>query len=77
MESLFNSSKISPLEARKVFKILVLLRGEELRKSSFFFSGEAFRVATSGPGYSLVFLCGDGEIDLLRSNTFSGEEFLD
>jgi len=78
LESLCSSSKIvSPFEARKVFRILVLLSGDVLRKNSFFFSGEEFRVSTLGAGYSLVFLCGEGEIDLLRSNTFSGEEFLD
>lgn len=77
MESLCSSSKISPFEVRKVFRILVLLRGDELRKSSFFLSGEAVRACSLGPGYSLVFLCGEGEIDLLRSNILSGEEFLD
>jgi len=50
LESLCSSSKISPLEARKVFSILVLFRGDALRKNSFFLSGEGFRICSLGPG---------------------------
>ena len=72
-----SSSMISPFEALNVFRIFVLFSGDVLRKNSFFLSGEEFFEALSRPEFSLVFLCGDGEIDLLRSNTFRGEEFLD
>ena len=77
---LLKSFKIfSSFEARNVFRILVLLSGDVLRKNSFFFSVERFcnSLSASTDGCSLVFLCGDGDFDLFRSNTLSGDVFRD
>ena len=74
--SFSTSLKISLFEARKVFKILVLFSGEVSRKSSFF-SDERPVNSLSRELLALVFLWGEGEDDLFRSNTFNGEEFLE
>ena len=74
--SFSTSLKRSLLEARKVFKILVLLSGEVSRKSSFFFSDELeFSSLKLKLLLSLVFLWGEGEAALFRSKRFSGELF--
>ena len=83
---LFEALIVSLEEAWKDLRILVLFSGDVCLKTSFlaFWAAEelllwpSFEVAETEAGPdSLVFLCGEGEIDLFRSNTFNGEEFLD
>jgi len=75
--SLSKSLRRSLLEARKFLKILVLFKGEVSRKSSFFFSDERQLSSLALDLLSLVFLWGEGDVDLFRSNTLNGEEFLE
>ena len=71
------SLKRSLFEARKFLKMLVLFKGEVSRKSSFFLSDERPLSSLASKLLSLVFLWGEGDVDLFRSNSFSGEEFLE
>ena len=75
--SLSKSLRRSLLEARKFLKILVLFKGEVSRKSSFFFSDERQLSSLALNLLSLVFLWGEGDVDLFKSNTLNGEEFLE
>jgi hypothetical protein len=67
----------SLLEARNVLKRSVLFNGEVFRNISFFFSGDAFLCKFFKGEVSRVFLCGEGEVLLLKSNDLSGDEGLD
>ena len=71
------SLKRSLFEARKFLKMLVLFKGEVSRKSSFFLSDERPLSSLASKLLSLVFLWGEGDVDLFRSNSFRGEEFLE
>lgn len=75
--SLSKSLRRSLLEARKFLKILVLFKGEVSRKSSFFFSDERQLSSLEFNLLSLVFLWGEGDVDLFKSNALNGEEFLE
>ena len=64
-------------EARTVFRKLVLLSGEVSRKSSFLFSVERLFSSLMLEMFSRLFLAGEGDVDLFRSNSFKGEECLE
>jgi hypothetical protein len=57
----------------KDFRMFVLFKGVAVRKK-FLFSSQIFLASTFAVD---SFLCGEGEIDLFRSQVIKGEEFSD